>query len=992
MKVSSYLQPFILSLAVSACLTGAAHAEDAPLLRLDTGGHTGSVKAVLCAPNGRQLISTGFDKSVRIWDLLTPKVQALHFKSGAGEDGKVFSAAVSPDEKLPRVAIGTSGPQFEILIFDYAAGKQVGRVSGHKGAVTGLSYSPNGRRLASCAVDGTVRVWDLGTGKPVWKKDAGQTRDYISCIGYSPDGKYVAAGRWFPVAQGGIGAGLNVWDAETGKELHAWKWGREINCLTWSAGGVLAYGSSDGNVHLWDSEKDAEPRRITEQRDGIACLSFTPDGQTLLIGGGQVGSDCAVHEWSLQDNRLLPPEFKGHAITVFAVTALRDGRRAVSADAFGAMHLWDLRSGEEERSLSGSGVTAYPVAWSKDGKRVAWGTDIVIPTLRSSFDLSQAAPSGSVTNQDDWAQAQKSQGGLKVEVIRDAVIIRNDAGKEQGRIPANPGDSLLCATFVEDRKLVVGSEQYLSLWDISDPKKSKQVTLFEGHEGAIASVATSPDGKYLASSSTDQTIRIWKLDGAGPKTILPVLSIFQGTDGRWVAWNDTRGFYAASPAGDDIIGWQFNRGADQLAEFRSSRQCRAQFYRPDVVCRLVEEGGVSKALEVADMQRGKPTDAALVIQRQIAKIPQLEIVGVGPAQQQGDLWLADKQKVNLVIRLKDPDPTVRFRLKVNHPATSRLLKETTRGEKPGEYVLEASLLPDTNFISVVAVNDAGESEPQLARVQYNVPESEKKSPALYMVSIGINRYKDANVSPLQFADKDAEEMSAFFKGQQGKLFSKVEVQTLQNEGATVAEVNKKLDWLKASVGPRDYAILYVSSHGFADPATNSFYFAPHDVRLEDLTKTGIAWQKILETLNDISARNVVLILDNCFSGGVNKELIKQAQATPEPRGFKSGNEAFRALRESNLLTFTASSSTEVSWEDPAWQHGAFTLALLKALRGEVAQLISPDGTVALDWIAPYVRAEVGRMVAQLFKNAVLQRPMLYMLPDADPHIPLAKVK
>jgi WD40 repeat protein len=114
-------------------------------------GHTAEVYAVCFRGDGRWLASGGHDGTARIWDLATHKeLAALPHR------GRVHCVAFSPD----RTRLATGCADNTIRLWDLATFREVAELRGHAAYVHGLAWSPDGTRLVSGSGDATVRVWD----------------------------------------------------------------------------------------------------------------------------------------------------------------------------------------------------------------------------------------------------------------------------------------------------------------------------------------------------------------------------------------------------------------------------------------------------------------------------------------------------------------------------------------------------------------------------------------------------------------------------------------------------------------------------------------------------------------------------------------------------------------------------------------------------------------------------------------------------------------
>jgi WD40 repeat protein len=239
------------------------------------------------------------------------------------------------------LAISADGKRFAtghqqdavIRIGDVATRKVTQTLEGHGVGVYALAFSPAGDRLVSGGFDGTLRLWDLKTGKEL-KKFPGIT-DQVRCADYAPDGKRILSGHCGPKSE----FLLRLWDAEAGKLIRDLKGhkGDVAGVFFLPDGKTAASAGMDGAVILWDLEKGKELKRMAHA-GGVYGAALSPDGKRLLTAGF---GDQTVRLWDLEGGKELK-SFPNHGGAALGVAFSKDGRFALSTDARATVRLWRL--------------------------------------------------------------------------------------------------------------------------------------------------------------------------------------------------------------------------------------------------------------------------------------------------------------------------------------------------------------------------------------------------------------------------------------------------------------------------------------------------------------------------------------------------------------------------------------------------------------------------------------------------------------------------
>lgn len=219
----------------------------------------------------------------------------------------------------------------------------------------------------------------------------------------------------------------------------------------------------------------------------------------------------------------------------------------------------------------------------------------------------------------------------------------------------------------------------------------------------------------------------------------------------------------------------------------------------------------------------------------------------------------------------------------------------------------------------------------------------------YAVVIGIEKYRD--IRGVEYAAADANIVKLYLNKLMG--FSEENIVLLTNERATKSDIEKYLDrWLKNRVNEKSTVFIYYAGHGAPNPKTGNAYIVPFDGDPNYLESTAYSLKKFYTSLGELSAKQIIVALDSCFSGAGGRSVIAKGarplvMAVDTPADIKK-----------NTIVFTAASGDQISTFYESGGHGLFTYYFLKGIRGDADA--EKKGVITIEDLYQYIRPNVER--------------------------------
>lgn len=923
-----------------------------PILTLNTAVHTAKIGRISTDSLGKLILTCSKDKTAKLWNSDSGElIKTFRIPIDEGKEGMLYAAAISPNGKTVALGGWTSknGANTSIYIFDVATNSMKNRITELPTGIMDIEFSPNGNYMvATLGGSNGIRVFETNS----WSLIQSITDYGASCFNAAfdnsgrlatvcDDGKIRLYNRAFEL--------MNVIETTTGKEPYSLAFSPD--------GSLLAVGYNDSyQIQVLDGETlqllyepDLSDAKTVSGR--LEMVSFSSDGLNLLAGGYLK---------------------KGSGELWMQIRVWADRGRGTYSDYPAAQNsIMDIKP-MPDNSFIFCGSNPDFGRMNTNGTRLFYKTAETYAYNSSNQTHLKTDISGNVIGVTPFGQAD-----LTFSVADRLLSVSSfsagtsycdnylEAKVTNWNISKHPEINLKGIRFLETNELnfsvdiskVSGKIIFGTCWNIYCTDSTGNKLWNAPVQSGAWCVNISDNDKVLVAGLGDGTICWYNMkDG----TLL--LSLFIHPESkRWVLWSP-KGYFDCSTGAEALIGWHLNQGSDKEALFYPISKFRDTYYRPDIISKILSTYNEEEAITLANEASNRKTN-----QKDISQMLPPVVSIITPENEVA----VNSTTVTVHYKVNSPN---------NEPVTSvKVLIDgrplEMRGFKPVNNSDEITItIPQNNCtIGIIAENRFGVSVPANININYNskktVLEADILKPTLYVLAIGISDYKDTNYK-LGFAAKDAIDFTEALKIQNGQLYKDVKIKILTNDQATRSEILDGLDWLQRQTTSHDVAMLFMAGHGVNDNA-GVFYFVPYEADVDKIKSTCLMFAEVKNTVSAIAGK-IIVFADACHSGNIMGSKRRALDINGLVNDLSSS--------ETGAVVFTSSTGKQYSLENPNWNNGAFTKALVEGLNGK-ADLMG-KGKITIKTLDAYISERVKELT-----NG--QQSPTTIIPESIPDFPIS---
>ena len=922
-----------------------------PILRLNSGFHTASIRSISTNTRGDRLLTVSEDKTARLWFAHSGiGLRVFRPPIGLGDEGLLFAGALSPCGNFAAVGGNTGGSwnpadssaitfgswtgfqrhlRYSVYLFSTQTGEMLRNIDYLEGEIRALRFTPDGKHLAVGLSNGRgIVIVNIENGRAVQNISA--IEGSVVALDYSNSGQLavisddsylrvysrtyqlvnsqIVDGTPFSVAFSPVSAALAV----GGSVINLFDRSFRKSTLSTPSGSVtyaVAY-SSTGVLHSGEMGQDGKSRIIVwrgSRRTEIPAGAGRITSLVSLAGGSMAYATSHPEIARIMPDNLPPPTWTGTEIGAYLRTADMVASTTRQHDVF------QVNYNATEIGLTNvdSDVLFFSLPYRE------------LKVAPSNLPRAVYQNAANNLNIENWKNSNEpTLNGRALNILQEGEISRSVDISASGN------------------HIFVGTNRHIMRLDRNGIVRWRSSLTEE-----CVAVKISGDEKTVVIALSNGAYAWYDIEAGARKLTLFVHPEHR----RWILWTP-QGYYDASAGAEDFIGWNVNQNKNMASSFFPVAHFRSVFHKPAMIDQIA---GID-----AEHHEQEESQPAIVLNLP----PEINIISPQ----------FESSSENRAVRLE-------YTVKTNSDVALQSLRVLVNGRPvqllPGiteglhEIMVE---IPEADSeISLIARNEHASSVPASVRIEWTgVRETDIFKPNLYVLAVGVSDYVNPNLS-LQFAAKDANDFANVMAEQQGLLYRNVTTKLLTNEAGSKDNILDGLDWIQSQTTSRDVAMLFFAGHGMNDNIGNFFYM-PVEADPNRLRVTCINYVEIKQSVAAIAGK-VILFMDACHSGDV---MGNTRRRSADINRFV--NEL--ASAENGAVVFTSSTGRQYSLEDPAWNNGAFTKALVEGLSGK-ADLLNRN-SISIKTLDLYISQRVKELT-----NG--QQAPTTIIPSSIPDFPIA---
>jgi len=403
------------------------------------------------------------------------------------------------------------------------------RLEGHTATILAVSFSPDGKQIATASSDRTLKIWSI-EGKLLSESSQFLHESPIKSVRYSPDGKIIATAT----------ASVN--------------------------------NPNQNQVLLWTTTGIPIPHSPIRHQEVINSISFSPDGKKIITSS----NDKTIKLWEI-DGTLIG-EFKGHKDRIFDAELSPDGEKIASCSKDGEIKIWSL-DGRLIRTIKAHNQAVYDLDFSPDGKQIVSASGDRTLKLWDTETGKEINFPIKGHNDDVLTVNFSPDGNFLISGSRDRTLKLWNLNGVLLKTFIGHRDSIWGVEFSPDGQTLVSvsADTTARIWDRNrDPLN----TTLLAHKSGVWSVSFSPDGQTLATASDDQTVKLWGRKQHQEYTSEPSSILRHPSEVSWVIFSPN-GEEIATASDDKMVRLWTKNGQLLQSLDGHTKEIKAVTFSPD---------------------------------------------------------------------------------------------------------------------------------------------------------------------------------------------------------------------------------------------------------------------------------------------------------------------------------------------------------------------------------------------------------------------------